>query len=314
MRRLVSFKSLSVRARISATSGIATASKQRFLSTVAEIERKFHFNDAILRYCTSNATTSTQVLMCDIYFDNSTYALTTRDMWLRQRNDKLELKWPMLTASKDKTTDHQPSETLVGLDFYQESTDIAKIADVVQKSTDLLIKVPSTKCTMEETIGALAAVGIQPFGTIQTHRVRYNLCMDLPAHLRNKRKSTDRQIKVFVDIDTVKYLLPNVPTNSQAPSTPVHSSHDALRTYQIGEIEFDFSDTPTSNHHSSDDNNTALSDTDQATNAATMQHVFRVMGIEPAPVRGKVLEYLVRFRPDHFEALRKSGQLASKGL
>jgi len=288
-----------------------------FLSTnvTTEIERKFIFNNAIVDYCESNYLSKRDIPMRDVYFDDHAYDLTTRDMWLRQRNDKLELKWPMFGASKTDTTDHQPSETLVGLDFYQESTDVAKIAEVVQKSTNLLIKFPSAKCTLDANIEALAAVGIQPFGTILTHRVRYNLCMDLPANLWNNRKSADRKIKMFVDIDTVKYLLPNVPTSSQAPSTPVHSSHDALRTYQIGEIEFDFSDTPTSNHHtSSDDNNTALSDTDQATNAAIMLHVFRVVGIEPAPVRGKVLEYLVRFRPDHFEALRKSGQLASKGL
>ena len=257
--------------------------------------------------------------MSDTYFDNSAYALTTRDMWLRQRNDKLELKWPMTLASKIHGADQQSPQALVGLDFYQESTDLAKIADVLHKSTNLLVKIPSAKCTIDETIVALEAAGIQSFGTIHTHRVRYNLCMDLPAHICSIREIPDRRIKMFVDIDTVKYNVPEGTSGSQTPLTSKQTK-EALSTYQIGEVEFDFSvsnntSTAISNKNTPKcDKDAALSDTDQASNAAIMEYVFRVMGIETAPVRGKVLEYLARFRPDHLEALRKSGQLASKGL
>eukprot|EP01032_Pedospumella_encystans_P008504 gene8504-10089_t len=256
--------------------------------------------------------------MNDVYFDNRIYDLTTRDMWLRQRNDKLELKWPMLLASKIDGANHQSPEALAGLDFYQESTDAAKIADVLHKSTCLLVKFSSAKCSLDENIVALEAADIQPFGAILTHRTRYNLCMDLPAHFGNIHEKTGCAIKMFVDIDTVKYILPKGPPG--CTSSTSERTSEALLTYQIGEIEFDFSAnsntaTATSTSHtSSSDKDAALSDRDQSANAAIMQHVFCVMGIEPAPVRGKVLEYLARFRPDHLEALRKSGQLASKGL
>eukprot|EP01032_Pedospumella_encystans_P008516 gene8516-10101_t len=226
----------------------------------------------------------------------------------------------MLLASKNDGADHQSPEALVGLDFYQEATDLAKIADVLHKSTCLLVKFPFANCTAEENIVALEAAGIQPFGTILTHRMRYNLCMDLPARFGANSKSAGRNIKMFVDIDTVNYILPKGPPG--CTSSTSERTSEALLMYQIGEVEFDFSAnsntaTATSNSHthtSSSEDGAELSDTDQASNAAIMQHVFRVMGIEHAPVRGKVLEYLARFRPDHLEALRKSGQLASKGL
>jgi hypothetical protein len=45
-----------------------------------------------------------------------------------------------------------------------------------------------------------------------------------------------------------------------------------------------------------------------------MKHIFNHLSIDQKHVRGKVLEYLYRLRPAHFEALLKCGHIKKKGL
>jgi hypothetical protein len=282
----------------------------RPLSTTAEIERKFIYNDTILQYCKTHATSTREIHMSDVYFDNAQLDLTTRDMWLRQRNDTLELKWPMLLdpaiADKGKNSE---AKSLTGLDFYQESTDLSKISNILLATAAVAVQFPASSKGISEVHSALFDAGVLPFGTVLTHRTRYNLCIDLPAQLKGSGSST---IKLFVDIDSVKYILPTQ-TSAEAPATAVtmEAARDAPADYQIGEVEFNFGEaTDTTNSGDAPD----AAGADQAGSEAIMSHVFRVIGIQPAPVRGKVLEFLARYRPQHYEALRRCGQLASKGL
>jgi adenylate cyclase class IV len=279
--------------------------RQPLSTTTAEIERKFIYNDDILQYCKQHAGSSREVHMSDTYFDNAKLDLTTRDMWLRQRNDTLELKWPMvLDSAKAGITKKSGVGSLAGIDFYQESTDLPMISSVLQASADVTVKFDTSSRSFSEVRAALSSAGILSFGTVLTHRTRYNLNVELPAQLSRSNGGQASAIKLFVDIDSVRYVLP-----AQSQDKTVDSGV-ALATYQIGEVEFNFSED-TDNSRSGA---TGGVSSDQARHEAIMSHVFRVMGIQPAPVRGKVLEYLARHRPQHYEALRRSGQLASKGL
>lgn len=298
----------------------------RHSSTTTEIERKFIINQAIIDYCKQNAESPLEKSMCDVYFDNNNLDLTTRDMWLRQRNDELELKWPMLLEITKNKSPHTSPIALSGLDFYNESTDLAKISSVIHETAGVAVEFGSQtekSNDMKEKIRSLHNAGIQPFGTIITNRTRYNLNMKLPAKFRTSASSSHQGggsqdiVKLFVDIDLVQYVLPKL-RSGEDDSSRVPS------IYVIGEIEFNFDDdSPTFTARISQEDRTTTStsadrdkdkvrDTDR--HAAIMQHVFHEMGIQPAPVRGKVLEYLARYRPDHYEALRRSGQLATKGL
>jgi hypothetical protein len=286
--------------------------QQSLSTTTTEIERKFIYNDDILEYCKRNAVSSREVHMSDTYVDNAQLDLTTRDMWLRQRNDTLELKWPMeldpITADKTK----QPEVgSLAGLDFYQESTDLPKISSVLQASADVTVKFDTSHRSIRDVHTALASAGVLPFGTILTHRTRYNLSMNLPAQLSGTLGGRPSTIKLFVDIDSVRYTLPAQSQDEASTATTTGMGSDpALTTYQIGEVEFNFCEDTDSGRSGAP----GPANTDQARHEAVMSYVFNVMGIQPAPVRGKVLEYLARYRPQHYEALRRSGQLASKGL
>lgn len=61
-----------------------------------EIERKFKPSRYVQSVVEDLAVTMKQKQFTDVYYDISgSYPLTTRDMWLRRRDNILELKWPM---------------------------------------------------------------------------------------------------------------------------------------------------------------------------------------------------------------------------
>ena len=64
----------------------------------------------------------------DEYFDiEKTFDLSTRDLWLRRRDQIWELKWPMKKTN---------SSGLAGIDFYNESRDIKTISEVILSFTN----------------------------------------------------------------------------------------------------------------------------------------------------------------------------------
>lgn len=258
-------------------------------TSTAEIERKFHYNSSILNYCQSHASEFKSFQMVDTYYDTETLKLTTRDMWLRRRNEKLELKWPM-SSDLSAHAVNDANLAFVGLDFYRESTKPPVIASVLLALAGVPVDFLNESGGGLET--ALTNAGINPFGTVLTERTRYSMSINLPPNLAVPHMQS---IRCFVDIDDVAYFIPS--TTQFTASISEDAKH-----YQIGEIEFDFGASVTPG------------EVDKGRNTAIMQHVFKVIGIHPAPVRGKMLEYLVRFRPEHYKALRNSGVLASKGL
>lgn len=164
-----------------------------------------------------------------------------------------------------------------GIDYYNETIDEDLIAQIIQSQMSNINEDYKPKSKLWNW---LDRVGIRPFGTIHTQRARY------AAHipLSNSKMQTS-----FVDIDSVVF--------EPAPHQ-IQAAYDDYG-YAIGEIELCHPLGTT---------------VDPAAQEIIMNEIFQVLGIEPGLVRGKVLEYLARFRPRHYQALEECGLISSKGI
>jgi CYTH domain len=246
-----------------------------------ETERKFVLTPLILQNISrlSGQTIPQLHSMVDVYFDDSFYSLTTRDMWLRRRNDTYELKWP-----RSEQNQSNGDQKLSGIDFYHESTSWTVITEALSgASVNLENPVLDVNSSSSDVEYWLKSNGLTSFATIKSSRQRYRL--ELPAGkklISSTSDSTPDTHVINVDIDDVEYMI----------NDDVSCSDPRLR-YSIGEIELI---KPAENHGADE----ALLD------------VFKQLEISTEPVRGKVLEYLSRFRPNHYIALESSGLIAGK--
>lgn len=228
------------------------------------LHRKFLCNQDILAKLAVLSNKPQYVRYVDKYYDDSSYSLTTKDMWLRQRNDSFELKW---TQQPIQDLFHD-GNTISGIDFYNESTDWKTIADVLAASTPHSLD----GCAFEKLDAltlpdALAKQSIVEFVSLLTKRTRHRL----------EVMTVSGTVEVNIDIDRVEF-------NSRAGAD--------LEPYLIGEVELI---------------SATSDDADRV-----MQQVFQELNISMKPVRGKLLEFLFRYRPKHFEALEISGVIGSK--
>lgn len=272
-----------------------------------EVEKKFAVTTSMLSRLSDLTTTlqPNRKLFVDTYYDDIRFSLTTRDMWLRRREIAFELKWP---RKLQQASNSNSKAEISGIDFYNESTEWKDMAQVLEQMA--LVKIvrplpsdtgssaPSTvpnsnSKSASRTDAWLAACGLQRFASIHTQRTRYKLHVPLESA---SSTNDDAFHAINLDIDDVGYDVPPPggavsPPHSSASPSPAPSQH----RYQIGEVEL----------HSIAKGYTA----EQA-----MRDAFSYLHIDcnQREVRGKVLEYIARFRPEHYAALEASGLLAAK--
>lgn len=254
---------------------------QRPLSSkpaVLEIERKFICTPELLNSLSSMSSHVESISFIDTYFDDAQYTFTTKDMWLRRRNDKFELKWPFEPQKKNKGSDLSAEAKIIGLDFYNESTDWTAIARELNLQSEHKLKSQdfNNKAT-SDIITKLKHHGINSFGIFETERLRHLVAIDLDIGGAN----------LNIDIDRVSFKMPG--------------NDSVLDSYLIGEIEL--IDTNLNTKHA---------EREDINSAVVMLKVFTSLGISPRSVRGKVLEYLHKYRPNHYHALELSGVIGSK--
>ncbi|KAJ1441528.1 CYTH-like domain-containing protein [Ochromonadaceae sp. CCMP2298] len=254
-----------------------------------EVEKKFFCNDAVILEVTKRASDFQHFEMMDTYFDTAAFDLTKRDLWLRLRNGTLELKWPQQYHESGALQSNQ------NIDFYNESTDRSTIVKAIRDHAAVqLFQTP-------DFAESLSAGGVRPFASLSTHRTRFHLTLPLPPQL-GLPASQD----VFVDVDKVWFLVVGAGEDQQDTHTQEVMFGEDPQTerphYAIGEVEFCQSQGTQAQTLSAEQKVTA------------MHAVFAALVIDPQPVRGKVLEFIARYRPDHYAALRDAGQLASKGI
>lgn len=188
-----------------------------------EVEKKFILTEKNMELLMSDADFLSERTFTDIYFDTFTYDLTSKNMWLREREGHFELKVAMSTDSG------------IFADQYEEIEDEELIAKI--------LKLDRKDSFTED----LKSAGIEKFCTCTTTRKKY------------KRE------EFIIDLDQVEF-----------PEF----------TYTIGEIEL------------------MVETKDEIEDAITKILKFASdLQLEIAPVRGKVIEYLKRIRPIHYQAL-----------
>lgn len=194
-----------------------------------EVELKFKTESNQIAKLTKSLELINKRQFTDTYYDSNGFRLTKQDLWLRQRDNKFELKVPMqkLAAGARKS------------DQYDELTNEEKIRRKISlpKNGDLRAD--------------LKTAGYLPFCTLRTTRTKY------------------RQGEFIIDLDHVDY-----------------GDFD----YDLGEVEL------------------TLNDVTKIPEATKKIRAFaKLNSLSLIPVRGKVVEYLKNRRPNHYQALLKSG-------
>jgi adenylate cyclase class IV len=190
-----------------------------------EVEKKFILSEQDKKRLIKDTEFLSERVFIDIYYDTNIFSLTSKDMWLRSREGRFELKIPL----------HERIERLA--DQYDELTDEWKIREV--------LNLPSHGSLADDLTNA----GYCPFCTCKTTRRKY------------KKKP------FIIDLDVVNF-------------------QDF--TYNIGEIEL------------------IVSDKSEIEHAIEKIVTFAKMhNLTTTPVRGKIIEYLKRAKPNHYQILVK---------
>lgn len=98
-----------------------------------EVEKKFLLSDVEHSTPTKDAVFLGERTFTDVYYDTPDYTLTTRDIWLRSRDGRFELKTPI----------HSGAERLA--DQYRESEDESEIIHLLEISLGAFLETPLSK-------------------------------------------------------------------------------------------------------------------------------------------------------------------------
>jgi hypothetical protein len=215
-----------------------------------------------------------EVSMTDKYFDNSSISLTSNNLWLRLRNSSFELKWP-----RDLSSHNQESSFI---DVYNESNNWDVICETIKQVTGIDCGTPPCSQSSNELEPVhyenwLHEQGIVPFAVIVTNRRSYPLTLCLSQW-------DDLSVKVKVDIDNVTYVVDSGDDQSIQPS----------REYNLGEVELQ------SRLPEKCDPSALMTAVCQELAIGPLQSESHVGTSTGRARRGKVEEFLARFRPEHY--------------
>lgn len=118
-----------------------------------EVEKKFPLHTGDRERLTKGLTPFATVTMVDEYYDDSSFSISTKDVWLRKRNGRFELKVPL----------HTKNATERDADQFREIEDDDGIRE--------FLHIPN-EGTMDEDV---AKAGYMPFGTITTTREKFRV-------------------------------------------------------------------------------------------------------------------------------------------
>ena len=189
-----------------------------------EIEKKFILTKEQEENLIKDSEFLGEKKFTDTYYDDSNYSLTTKDIWLRSRDGKFELKIPMNVSTEERVSDQ-----------YREIENENEIKEY--------FKFDNSKSILE----LLNKKEYKPFCVITTMRRKY------------------KKEEFIIDLDIMDF------------------------GHRLAEIEF-----MTKNE----------SKIQEATNAIIkFAEKYNITSDNATSVRGKVVEYLRRNNPKHFQAL-----------
>lgn len=76
-----------------------------------EVEQKFRLNPGDRERLMEGAEFVSEKALHDVYFDDNSLSLTTKDCWLRQRHGRWELKVPLSGGGKQRISTYRELET-----------------------------------------------------------------------------------------------------------------------------------------------------------------------------------------------------------
>lgn len=192
-----------------------------------EVEKKFIVSDAQRQRLLHGAKLISEKQIRDTYYDDEKFSLTSKDMWLRLRNGKYELKVAL----------HKDLER--GADQYDE----IESEDKIREKLDL-----APGGTFSQ---ALSMAGLKPFVSFVTYRTKY------------------KQGKFSIDVDVVDFGDFN---------------------YLLTEIEL-------------------LVNRKEQIDSAVQEILgfAKANGLSTRVVPGKIIEYIMKKRPEHFKVLVQNG-------
>lgn len=250
------------------------------------------------------------ITMTDTYFDDcSTYTLTSNDLWLRKRDSFFELKWPKCIPNVGSS--HCPPSPVLAV--YNESSSWEVICTAIKQHANFDLGVPPNNSCSESFTSWLQENNFFPFAIIETNRIRYPIDIFLP-HFK-------LSLKVNVDIDKVRYKVDKDEGDDTAP--PPAKCYE----YDLGEVEIlsclpaevdpaavmvavlrDLGILPPEDENGSScsysPGSTGTDTTGTAAAAGKMEGDGECLPLLLLPARrGKVEEFLLRFRPAHHQRL-----------
>eukprot|EP00049_Salpingoeca_infusionum_P015973 m.317815 g.317815 ORF g.317815 m.317815 type:complete len:334 (+) comp15987_c1_seq2:2019-3020(+) len=275
---------------------------------VVEIEKKFKCTPRVLHVIQQRARdVKPAVTFYDVYMDTEGFTLSQEDYWLRQRGDSWELKCPRAVSSSEPTGGNSMSSASdTTVDVYEEWTDAASILARLNHVTttrsngateSIHVDTPALQAlAFPWKTQDMAVARLFPVARIETERTRYVL-------------ESQGFTSIGVDVDVVRFF-------------DAENESDLLGSYEIAEVEAmievgsnsELSIGVTSSQGQVVQRDTAKLQQDLAVKA--LYKVLADLGVtsahEQSSPRGKVLEYIARFSPDHLNALKHSGLLQRK--
>mmetsp|Transcript_20945 Transcript_20945/g.30193 ORF Transcript_20945/g.30193 Transcript_20945/m.30193 type:complete len:256 (-) Transcript_20945:204-971(-) len=242
--------------------------------SVLEIERKFVCTPDLVSRFEKLAHNVERMEFCDSYYDDSSFSLTTHDLWLRKRNNTLELKWPH--RAPNSHSENNVVNTVNKVDCYNESTNWDYIQEYICSITGQRF-VNKGENDVEDKLLSLAAGGFKCFGKFMTTRNRYHIRLSV------NMCGCNHTVEVYADVDRVDFFTP-----SDIISSVEYDGVTRVGQYHIGEIEL-------------------LSSTYTSDPRDALHAVFTMLQLPTDKIRSKVLEYIRQHRPEHCKALEKAG-------
>lgn len=183
-----------------------------------EVEAKFAYSTQDVERIAAVSQLLSVKQFTDHYYDCVTgFPLTTNDIWLRQRNEKWELKMPLLSVSQQLQT-----PTASSVSHYKEHDDPALIISILRScgalSSQALPFQPPVQ-NGEDLRQALASHNVFQFCALTTTRTSYRykdvLRIDLDVTTPSEYRVGELELMVGDDPDEIKKALSTIETLGQ---------------------------------------------------------------------------------------------------
>ena len=223
-----------------------------------------------------------EISMTDSYYDDSVVTLTKNGLWLRKRNFAFELKWPHKVP---RNNEEDVTKGLSHVDSYNESSNWEIITSVIKEQTKIDMGLPPTDVTHDSSllVAWLEDKSILPFAVIKTVRVRYPVNLLLPQ--------LNISVSVNVDIDKVTYIL----DSNDMDETPDNCKYDLGEVEVVSSLPCEYNPRTVMFAIFQE-----LSIISPASTASELEETSdSPPGKQGRLRRGKVEEFLFRFRPAH---------------